>query len=454
MNKTTIHIRGMHCTSCEILIDDELKKVPGVRKVSANAHKGIAEIHFNGKVDHSLIEKAVQNAGYEVGSNEKRTWFTKDPEVWTQIVGSTSILVISFFAMNYFGLFNLANAHQTSASSLPVVFIIGLTAGISTCMALIGGLTLSIASRFSQKHPEAKPIEKFKPHLMFNIGRIISYFILGGLIGWAGSFLQPSGSLVGILTIFVALVMVMLGLQLTGVSPRLSSFNFTLPKAVANAFGITQKKENEYSNKSAATLGALTFFLPCGFTQAMQLYAISTGSPIQGALIMGVFALGTAPGLIGIGTFTSFIKGAFAQKFFKFAGVLVIALAFVNMSNAFNLLGISSVGNAAGEVKGAENVINTANGNDIQVIKATYTLNEGMQPKTLSAQAGKKVRLEVDVKENGVGCMSTMLIPGLADQAKYLKGGKTLTFEFTPTKAKNYSITCAMGLPHGTLKVS
>ncbi|NCP77121.1 sulfite exporter TauE/SafE family protein [bacterium] len=41
--------------------------------------------------------------------------------------------------------------------------------------------------------------------------------------------------------------------------------------------------------------GALTFFLPCGFTLAMQAYAITTGSFITGALTMMAFALGTAP---------------------------------------------------------------------------------------------------------------------------------------------------------------
>lgn len=461
MNKTTVPIRGMHCRSCEILIEDELKHVPGVSKVNVSAKKGLAEVfHTQANIDSHAISKAVQNAGYEVGRGEKRPWFTRDSEIYEQIVASASILVIGAFVLNYFGFFNNSMAHQTSSASLPVVFIIGLTAGISTCMALVGGLVLSVASRFSQKHPEATPVQKLKPQLMFNLGRIASYFIFGALIGWAGSFLQLSSSFVGILSIFVALVMVMLGIQLTGISPRLSAFNFTLPKGIANALGVTQKKDNEYSNRGAMTLGALTFFLPCGFTQAMQLYAISTGSPLQGSLIMGIFALGTAPGLVGIGTLTSFIKGAFAQKFFKFAGVLVIALAFVNMSSALNLLGVTSA--SVPQVQGAQTTAKSGSNsesakaemqNGEQIIKATYTLSGGMQPKVLTAKAGIPTKLVVDVKEDGVGCMSTMLIPGLDGKARFLKGGSKLTFSFTP-QTKTYNITCAMGLPHGSLQVS
>ena len=46
----------------------------------------------------------------------------------------------------------------------------------------------------------------------------------------------------------------------------------------------------------------------------MQLYAMSTGSPITGALTMGVFALGTAPGLLGVGL-TSIVKGSLPVYF-------------------------------------------------------------------------------------------------------------------------------------------
>ena len=83
--------------------------------------------------------------------------------------------------------------------------------------------------------------------------------------------------------------------------------------------------------------------MPCGFTQAMQLYAISTGSPIQGALTMGVFALGTTPGLLGVGGLTSVIKGQSSKLFFKTAGVIVVFLALFNVSNGLNLLGVKSI---------------------------------------------------------------------------------------------------------------
>ena len=233
-----------------------------------------------------------------------------------------------YFIANDLGLFKLVAASSSNFSSLPVVFLIGITAGLSTCMALVGGLVLGASARFAEKHPTATPLQKFKPHLFFSLGRVISYFVLGGIIGYLGSFFQLSLTTLGILTIAVGAVMLLLGLQLTDLFPRLSGASFTLPKGNCQNFWNSRARKKEYSHKNSMIMGALTFFLPCGFTQAMQLFAIASGSPVTGALTMGVFALGTTPGLLGVGGLTSVIKGTFAKTFFKFAGIVVVVLAF------------------------------------------------------------------------------------------------------------------------------
>lgn len=448
MNKTTIPIKGMHCTSCEILIEDALKGIPKVQKVNVDFKSGLAEIQSTNPISERELAKAVKEAGYEIGKADSLPWFSRNEKVHQHLVASVSILIIGFFLLNYFGVFNAQISHQAASSSLPVIFLVGLTAGVSTCMALIGGLVLGVASKFSQSNRNATTLAKFRPHVMFNLGRIVSYFILGGLLGFIGSFLTPSSLVIGALTIVVAAVMLLLGIQLTEISPRLASVKITLPKSVSRIVGI-KSTGGEYSDRGTVMLGALTFFLPCGFTQTMQLYALSVADPVRSALIMGVFALGTTPGLIGIGGLTAFVKGTFAQAFFRFAGVLVVVLSFVNLQNALTLLGVSTP-----QVNGAQTEIQSSTTTETQVLKATYTLNEGMSPKKFDVKAGVPVKLEVDVKENGIGCMSTMLIPGVANAPRYLKAGTTLTFEFTPQKAKDFNVVCAMGLPHGIIKAS
>ena len=175
------------------------------------------------------------------------------------------------------GLFNLSLTNGGSYSSLPIVFLVGLTAGISTCMALVGGLVLAASARFVEKHPQSSAFEKFKPHLIFNAGRIVSFFILGGIIGYAGSFFQLSTTALGFLTIIVGGVMVLMGLQLTEIFPRLSGWQFTLPKGISRAFGIKEQSEKEYSHKNSFILGASTFFLPCFLAIYSSMFIIGPG---------------------------------------------------------------------------------------------------------------------------------------------------------------------------------
>jgi sulfite exporter TauE/SafE/copper chaperone CopZ len=455
MKKQIVHIQGMHCRSCEILLEDGITEIHGVRAVNVSHTKGTAEISYKGHLDFNAVQSVVEEAGYVLGEGTKAPFVTYDTEEWNQLSGAALLLVLLYFIGRWVGLFELGNAVSNNYSSLPVVFLVGLTAGVSTCMALVGGLVLGNAAKFAKQRPWATAREKFTPHIMFNVGRIASFIVLGAVIGGVGSVLQLSMSLIGFLTILVGISMLFLGLQLVSVFPRISRLQLTLPKGVSKALGFDQAKQAEYSNKNSAILGGLTFFLPCGFTQAMQLYAMSTGSPLAGALTMGTFALGTAPGLLGIGGLTSAVKGESAKYFFKFAGLVVILLSIFNVSNGLNLTGWkSSLGLPVSAQSKQEkaNVLGATQG-ETQVLKATYSPQEGVLPENFTVKVGQPVRVEVLAKENGSGCMGSFAIPGLTKNVAGFKKGQTVVMEFTPTKTGTYQMTCAMGIPHGTITV-
>lgn len=610
-NKIIVPIGGMHCRSCEILIEDKLSEVPNVRRTVINYKRGTAEIHYESKRPNMHeIENAVREAGYKIGKQGESPLISRNPEDYKDLGIALIFLIGIYIILKNFGITSINVGSASNPSSLPVVFLVGLTAGLSTCMALVGGLILGISARHSELHPEATPMQKFRPHLFFNLGRIGGYAVLGGILGSLGSVLQLSGGTLGLLTIIVGVVMLMLGMKLVGIFPRMENKSISLPSGISRMLGIKPvrpgKHEKEYSHKGSMITGALTFFLPCGFTQAMQLYAISTGSFTQGALIMGIFALGTAPGLLGVGGLTSVIKGIFAQRFFKFAGVLVIILAFFNIANGYNLTGWQ-VGGASGSensaaavndpnvkiengvqvvsmkelsngyspnkftirkgmpvrwvidaqapyscassltlsklgirktLKAGQNIIEftptetgrlpfscamgmytgvfnvvdeqgngavsdsndssaataassggTCGGSggsgsggcggcggggkavtpsqgtiekapatgdalaDEQIIKTTYTYDDDIQPNTFTVKAGKPVKFVIDVKEDGSGCMSTVMIPGLYKTPQLLEKGSKLEMAFTPDKPGVYNITCAMGVPRGTITV-
>ena len=449
MNKKIIPIKGMHCRSCEILVEDELMKVNGVKKAVVSEKNGVAEIHFQGKFENEQIEKAVCSAGYTIGINDKKSLFSKNMQDYKDLGFVFLILVIFYFIGKELGLFNLSLTNGGSYSSLPIVFLVGLTAGISTCMALVGGLVLAASARFVEKHPQSSAFEKFKPHLIFNAGRIVSFFILGGIIGYAGSFFQLSTTALGFLTIIVGGVMVLMGLQLTEIFPRLSGWQFTLPKGISRAFGIKEQSEKEYSHKNSFILGASTFFLPCGFTQAMQLFAISSGKPLVGALTMGVFAIGTAPGLLGIGGLTSVVKGANAKLFFKFAGLVVIFMAIFNISNGLNLSGIDVNAFLKPKVNSVINDPNVKVENGVQIVRMTQTAN-GYSPNSFTIRKNIPVKWIV-TSENAFSCAASIVSEKLGIR-KNLQAGENI-IEFTPTEEGLVRFTCSMGMYSGSFNI-
>lgn len=450
MKKTLIPINGMHCRSCELLIEGELCSIDGIKQAEVNQKKGSAEITYDGSLNYEAIENAVDKAGYSIGLPQKKPFLTKNFNVYQDIFIFLITVFIGYMLLYVLDIKITLPAVTNHPSSLFVVLLIGLTAGISTCMALIGGLVLGVSARFAEKHPDASPFDKFKPHLFFNAGRITSYLIFGAVIGIIGSFFQLSGFNLGLLTVIVSLIMLLMGIQLTGISPRLENFKLTLPANLARVLRINQKKNDEYSNKNAAFMGALTFFLPCGFTQAMQLYAMTTGNPLSGALIMGIFAVGTAPGLLGIGGLTSVIKGAFAQSFFRVAGIVVILLSLFNLNNGLNLTGYNpryfNFKNS-NVFAAADTSVNLENGK--QVIRMTQDAR-GYNPNTFTVQKDIPVRWIIDSKDPNT-CAASIVADKIGVQ-KLLHPGENV-IEFTPNEEGNIRFTCSMGMFSGTISV-
>jgi uncharacterized protein len=444
MTKTIVHIRGMHCKSCEILVEKNLKKISGVASVSVRQNTGIAEIHYphDKKPSRSAIIEAIKNAGYEIGIPEKDPWLSSDPVHYKNLAAAAAILLGLYYFARGTGIFNLNISPDNSG--IFVALLVGLVAGVSTCMALVGGLVLGLASRHAEIHPEATPTQKFRPHIYFNLGRIGGYAVLGGIIGWAGSALKPSPSVLGALTLLVGVAMVLLGLKLVEIFPKISSKTLSLPSSIARIVGLNFDAA-EYSHKGAVIMGALTFFLPCGFTQAMQLYAVSTGSFMNGAAVMFLFALGTAPGLLGVGGLTSSLKGPKARLFFSTAGLAVILLGGYNIVNGGQLVTLargSGIGSIAPQAGAAQT--------EAQTVFMTQD-SSGYNPNILTVQKGKLVKWIID-SISPFTCAASIVMPSY-DISRQLQKGQNI-IEFMPTQAGEIPFSCSMGMFRGKFIVT
>jgi sulfite exporter TauE/SafE/copper chaperone CopZ len=441
-----------------MVIEDELGKVPGVEKSIASSKRGTVEIFYESKKpDDKKIEEAVMAGGYSLGSAGKKSFLSKNPSDYKDL-GLAFIFVLALhFILQDLGLANINLAGPASApSSFLVIILVGLTAGVSSCMVVVGGLVLGISTRYAEKHPEATALQKFKPHLYFNLGRVLGFALLGGLLGILGSVIQFSSLALAVITVLVGLVMLVMGLQLIEIFPVLSSFKLTLPKSLSRILGLDKRKDKE-TGEAAFPLGVLTFFLPCGFTQAMQIFAVSTGSFLGGALVMGTFALGTVPGLLGIGGLTSAVRGTFARRFFKFAGVLVILFALVNIRNGFTLGGLQI--NPAAQTQNSNQITaatpaadsapqndpNVTLENGVQVVKMVET-GEGYSPDRFTIKKGLSVKWEIDGQEP-YSCASTIEMPAY-NISRHLSSGEN-EIEFTPTQIGTIAFSCSMGMYTG-----
>ncbi len=328
----TLHIQGMHCKACILLTEMEALELPYITRAKSDLRHHTIEVegefeHMSGDAVATALTSVMHPHGYTV-SVEKRA----QPKRWSEFgvaIPIAAAFAVLFVLLQKLGIVNLV---QGGTVTYGTSFVIGIIASLSTCMAVVGGLVLSMSATF------AKEGDKVRPQLMFHAGRLISFFVLGGVIGAIGSAFTLNTSATVVLSLVIAIVMLILGINLLEVFPWAKKLQPGMPKFLArHAYGASKLNHT----LTPFLVGIATFFLPCGFTQSMQIYTLSTGSFIHGALTMGTFALGTLP-VLGLVSFSSLSiqNSKYSGVFFKTAGLIVILFALFNLMNALVVIGL------------------------------------------------------------------------------------------------------------------
>ena len=332
METITFHVSKMHCKSCSLVIEQELGDLSYVDEVKADIKTQSVKItgDFEGIPQEVLAKDfstLLADHGY-VLTVEKH----KMDKKWSEFkiaIPIALVFIVVFIFLQKIGLINLIN---TNRMSLGTVFTIGVIASLSSCMAVVGGLVLSMSATF------AKEGDRVKPQILFHSGRLISFFIFGGVIGILGSAFQLNSFMTFLLGIITGLVMFLMGLNLLDVFHLTKKLQPSMPKFLSR-HALKVSKLNH--TLTPLLVGIVTFFLPCGFTQSMQIYTLSTGNFWIGAMTMFIFALGTLPALALV-SFNSFsIKdNSKSGIFFKSVGLIVIMFALFNIINSLVVIGL------------------------------------------------------------------------------------------------------------------
>lgn len=447
MKKVCLNVNGMYCHSCEVIIERKLKKVKGVEKAKVNRAKKKVDLECSCDVSLDELQKCLPDK-YKLSQQHEKTHHKEERSYkgkWLDIGVSLIVLLGIYLALSHFDL--LPSSFGLSESmSYGFILVIGLIASTSTCLAVAGGLLLAIATKYNEQHPELTGWQRFKPHIYFNIGRIIFYTLLGGAVGFIGSLFTLSLVANGIITIIASVLMILIGLQLLHVFPFLDHIHIKPPKFIAHRIHDASESEKaKYSNMGSFLFGGVTFFLPCGFTQALQLYVLAKGDFVTGALVMLAFALGTLPMLASIGAITSFAKGSIQRHFMTFSAILVIVLGVFSIQYGFALAGMGGEsplpnGNQASvfEDVGFAKIVDGKQIVEMKVVGLEYI------PHQFKVKKGIPVEWRIDGIE-AQGCGQVMTVPKLGLTEYFTKDGPKI-IEFTPEEEGLISFACTMGM--------
>jgi len=432
----SIYISGMTCTSCEVLITDVLKE-EGVKDIKISHSRGRADVEYEaGQISWDRIFKKIKTLGYGTSFEPiKEEKVRVTGEQWFYAVLIVFGLYLVYKYLQWIGLLDWLKV-DTNNINYGAAFIIGVVASLSTCLVVVGAVVVSFAAKYQSYGTFYQ--RNVKPHLLFHLGRLLTFFVLGGVLGLVGSWFNISDFFVSWFTIFIALILLWLALNILGLVPSLSVLGIRMPK---NSLALWKKLQTSEHALAPFVLGGFTFFLPCGFTQSMQLFAMASGDFMTGAITLTLFALGTTPVLFGLGVATTRFNNMKAVVLQKVIGFIVLLFAFYTLSSGLAIRGINIdlFSNQATTISSAVREDN------VQVInmKVDYS---AYTPSTFKLEKGVPVKWIIDGTE-AVGCTNAIIVPDLGIK-KTLTAGENI-IEFTPQEVGTINFSCSMGMVRG-----
>jgi len=447
LSKVTIPVDGMTCSRCEQRIEKAVGELDGVLEVHASA--GISEVWVKydaGRAALGSIYEAIRRAGYQVRA---RTLETNAPAPAKKTSGASiyrflgliAVVAAVYLIIRYTVGFNFLPAVSQSMG-YGLIFVVGLLTSLH-CVAMCGGIVLSqgVKRKEETAAPAAGFTSRLLPNLLYNGGRVISYTIVGGVVGGLGSLFSLSTALKGAMPVVAGAFMLFLGLRMLGIFPWLSRLRIRLPGIAGRRFSAAARGRGPF------VVGLLSALMPCGPLQTMQVYALGTGSFFAGALSMFLFSVGTVPLLLGFGLVSSLLSAKLNARMLRASGVLVLFLGLVMFTRGMSLFGV-----ALPALRPASSATGIAVARLADGAQEVRTRVDSGRYYPLIVQAGVPVRWILNVTADDLnGCNNPVTVPQYGIRKQLVPGENLI--EFTPTQAGTIGYTCWMGMISSYIKV-
>ncbi len=332
----------------------------------------------------------------------------------------------------------------TTQMAYGALFLVGLMTSVH-CVAMCGGLNLSQSLMGESTSRFAAVV----PSIQYNLGRLISYTVVGALLGLLGSAISISVAFRCVVGVLAGVFMVVLGLSLMGLV-RPDALSRLLPKSFARRLA---QSLGAFRRRGPFVLGLANGFMPCGPLQAMQLYALACGSVLEGALSLFFFCLGTVPLMFATGSVLGALKARWRRVLMQAGGTLLLLFGIVAAGNGLALAGIDvplSTSTSLASQGGAGQAVRATMGAD-GIQRATVEVDYGSYQNVVLT-SGIPAQITFHVPDGKlIGCNASLSIPAF-DVEVELQAGDT-TVSLPAAQAGTYPYTCWMGMIKAAITV-
>lgn len=420
MDKQTFYIEGMSCSACERTVEAAVGRLDGCGAVRADRKKARLSVSFDAPCTPEDIIRAVEDAGYHVSEDAPR----RGSGIYLLL-----ILLGLFVIARQLGWTELFQRFPTVSEErvgYAALFLVGLLTSVH-CIAMCGGLNLAQCMRNEDRRP-------LRGSLLYNLGRLCSYTLIGGLLGLIGEKAAVTLQLRGAIGLFAGALMLLMGACMLG--------GFSLPSL--RLPGALQRGLASLRRHGSFSIGLANGLMPCGPLQSMQLYAIASGSLLTGAMSMFFFCLGTIPLVLLFGTAAGALKAGRRRVMLQLGSALLVLIGLFTVQNNLALAGILLPGAQSG---GGSTPAVVENGT--QYVSTTLHAN-GFDD--IQVTAGIPVVWTITADDDSLnGCNNEIVIPAFDRQIKLEAGENVICF--TPGSAGSYSYSCWMGMLRNTITV-
>jgi sulfite exporter TauE/SafE/copper chaperone CopZ len=445
MRTLKLSIGDLHCQGCETIVEQAVTRLPGVEKAKADYDAGTLDVTFDpAQTDPAPIAAAVEAAGYSCSPQRP----ARSP---SNILGRLLLVLLALAGI--VGLLagggSLAERfqlpHLEHEMSYGLLFLVGLFTGFH-CVGMCGGFVLGYATRSAA----ASGRTQWPTHLLYGLGKTLSYTLIGGGFGLLGSVIAFTPQNRGYAAIAAGAFLILFGINMLDWFPGLRRFGLRMPRFLVRCVSAESQKHS-----GPFSIGLLNgLMIACGPLQAMYVMAAGTGGFLEGARMLLAFGLGTLPVMLVFGMLAGAVSSRISHGLLKASALLVAALGLIMLNRGLLLAGtgydfrsLAALAERRLETLQATSAESREDGR--QTIRMEVD-GQGYHPNRFILKQGVPVEWTV-VGQEITQCNRRIMVPALDLEFEVRPGESVI--EFTPERAGVIGWSCWMGMLHGAFVV-